>query len=646
LPFVNAAGAEAWLAEGGPFGRVGFNARARVTVGYDDLWESIRAQGPTPGLLELLGAASMVGRPFTMADAVGSTIELDDRRHRIIGVMAHDFRFPTFSVTDIWVPLLEDWTVVGQTTSQIQMTLRIPEGQLQPTLEKAEAYAGGIQETGWAGSGWMPDLLPLNVPSVQGDVQRALWVTFGSVGLMLLIALVNGVNLMLARGTTRGREIGLRLALGGSKTRVAGQLFVESLVLAAFAGGTAVLFAFLGVEALMSIAPQDFTAFASRPIEMDGRVLAFTGGLSMVVGLLFGVLPDGSQLLFIGARRSGIRRTGPRGRVDQFVPATLVERLRSVSGITAATYSIGVPPGTGITFGDGLWSDRDPEPLMEGSVYLPHVSAQHDFAALLGVRLRAGRLLTAGDEAAERPVVIETELAMRLGGIQESVGTRFGLDPQHTSNLVVGVIEDFKVMGLDDRFGDFAMISLMRPESLSSFFTVAFRTSGPIEPVLPAIRQIVRQMDPRQPIQSIESVDAGYAESVSRPRFFLTLMAIFVVLALTLASVGLYGVLSFGVGQRTREVGVRVALGAGAGRIGHLILKGGMRMALLGVVLGVLLSLWASRVLESLLFQTSATDVVTLVAAASLMLCVAALASWIPAGRAARLDPVQALKTE
>jgi putative ABC transport system permease protein len=123
-------------------------------------------------------------------------------------------------------------------------------------------------------------------------------------------------------------------------------------------------------------------------------------------------------------------------------------------------------------------------------------------------------------------------------------------------------------------------------------------------------------------------------------------MAIFVVLALTLASVGLYGVLSFAVGQRTREVGVRVVLGAGAGRIGHLILKGGMRMALLGVVLGVLLSLWASRVLESLLFQTSATDVVTLVAAASLMLCVAALASWIPAGRAARLDPVQALKTE
>ena len=190
------------------------------------------------------------------------------------------------------------------------------------------------------------------------------------------------------------------------------------------------------------------------------------------------------------------------------------------------------------------------------------------------------------------------------------------------------------------------MIALMGPESLTSFFTVAFRTSGPIEPILPAVRQIVRQLDPLQPIQSLESVDAGFAESASRPRFFLILMTIFAALALTLASVGLFGVLSFAVSQRTREMGIRVALGAGAGRVRSLVLKEGMRMAALGVALGVVGSLWASRVLESLLFQTSATDAVTLGSVASFMLGVAAFASWIPARRATRVDPVQALRAE
>jgi ABC-type antimicrobial peptide transport system permease subunit len=701
--WVNAEGARAWAGEDTPFRSIGFNARVRVTARVGEALETVGTQGIAPGLTDMLGVTPMLGRPFTVADSepgaepvviigesywsralgrrpdvLGTSIDLDGTTYRIVGVMGRRFRYPTFSVNELWVPMKEDWTVAGQAMSQIQVTVRIPEDEYEATLARAEAFASNIQEV------------------------------VGAVGLMLLIALVNCTNLTLARGTTRARELGVRLALGGSGSRVAAQLFVESFILALIAGAAAVAVAYVGVQGLVAIAPRDFTAFASRPIEVDGPVLAFAGGLTVVVGLFFGLMPaafsvrktDATSASAIGSHGGASRAyhrfrgtlvvaqvalslvvlfgaallgrsfnrlvsVDPGFEVENLIelglslsPTTyaspearahfageLTERIRDLGGVTSAMYSVGVPPGAGITFGDALWVEGSSEPIQEGDVYIPFTEGRTGYAELLGVELLAGRFPAADDDPAVRGVVVDEDLARALGGVSESVGKRFGFDEERGYH-VLGVIRDLKVMGLDDRFGTYAMVTQFGGERLGTYFTVAIRTDMDPEALFGSIRDVVTGMNADQPIQQLRTIADSYAESVARPRFFLTVMTTFAGLAVLLACIGLYGVLNFAVMQRTREMGIRLALGARAEDVRGLVMRGGIGMAALGVALGLVGAYWSSTVLEALLFDTSARDMVALGGAAVVMLGVAALASWLPAWRATRVDPAGALKAE
>ena len=220
------------------------------------------------------------------------------------------------------------------------------------------------------------------------------------------------------------------------------------------------------------------------------------------------------------------------------------------------------------------------------------------------------------------------------------------MSPDRPWYRVAGVMEDLKVMGLDDRWGEFAMITPLGPDGISGSVTYAIRSSVPTAALFPQIRDAVRAVDSKQPIRQLRPASAGIWASVARPRFFLILMGVFAVVALALASVGIYGVLSFSVSQRSREMGIRVALGAEATRVRSLVLRGGIGLAAAGTLIGTVISLWGAFVMRDLLFDTTPRDVLTLGVVAATMLTVSAVACYLPARRATRVDPIQILKAE
>jgi ABC-type antimicrobial peptide transport system permease subunit len=242
--------------------------------------------------------------------------------------------------------------------------------------------------------------------------------------------------------------------------------------------------------------------------------------------------------------------------------------------------------------------------------------------------------------------LITQALATHFGGAHEALGTRFRLGTRGDYSTVVGVVENVKLFGLDDRWGPEGIIDLVDPGRDHTFVSFSVRTERDPAEVIPELRAAVRQIDPEQPIYVLATLADELWESVARPRFFAVLMAIFAGLALVLASAGLYGVLSFAVSQRIREMGIRMALGAGAREVRAMVLSSGLRLGALGAVVGVGISLWGAGLVEDQLFGTSARDLPTLAAVALVMLVVTALSSAIPARRATRVDVVEVLRAE
>ncbi|MEE8148186.1 MAG: FtsX-like permease family protein, partial [Longimicrobiales bacterium] len=482
----------------------------------------------------------------------------------------------------------------------------------------------------------------------------------------------------------------------------------ESLLLGALSGAAAVGLALFGVEALLSLAPPDLTLFASRTIEIDGRVLWFTGGLSVATGVFLGLLPglgviraanatSGATMGSYGSRTRGSHRlrgalvvsqvalslvvlfgAGLLGRsfnrlvsVDPgFDPEGLAtvslllseakypsrqaraaavrsfeDRLHGIPGVTSLSTSDRLPLSGGYTFGRDLWVEGDAEPVQPGTTLMPTLAGDPEFRPTLGMRLVSGRDFDATLDPSQRPVLVTRTLSELISRGGDATGLRFRFGTAVPWWTVVGVVEDMSLstgMGLNA----YGVISLLPRAGHGLRLAFTAHTEGDPNALLPAMRRAIHEVDPNQPIARLRTFDQVMWESVSRPWFFLVLMGIFAALALLLASLGLYGVLSFSVTQRTREMGIRVALGAGARRVRSLVLGEGLRLAAIGTVLGVGTSLWASRTVEDLLFETSRTDILTLVVVATTMMTIAAVASYVPARRATRVDPVEVLKAE
>ncbi len=709
----------------------------RITAVRNDGPEpvTLNIEALQPGLSNLLGVPPMLGRPFNPDDAVpgaprvvllshgfwsgpmggdpevvGRQIVLDDTRYEVVGVMPRSFVFPLYGTTQLYAPLATDGTVLGRPLRELDVILRVPESDFARVDQIAQARVAALVEAEPEQTGFKAKLVEMNKPGTNPSVRRGLYVTLAAVSLMLLVALVNGVNLLLVRGTTRAREIGVRLALGGSRGRVMAHLLTETLLLALASGGVAVLLSWLGVDLLWSMAPNELTLYSRGGVTVDGRVLLFAGALAGGSGLLFGLLPalasvragDATTSASLGGH-TNVGRSRHRSRsllvvlqvalsltllfaaallgrsflslVDQDpgmeVEGLLAmdlqlssgrypspesraafldqvrERVAGIPGVTALTQGWYGLPGSGITFADNLYVEGQAMPVSEGEFIIPYATGDASLRSTLKTTLLAGRDFQPDDQA-QRRVQISLSLARKLGAVDagDAVGVRFRQSEDGRPYEVVGVVENVRLEGFDTTYPADALIRLMSPDAPEPYAGFLARVSGDPGPVMEAMRAAVLAADPGQPISSIHTVADSMRDSVQRPRFFLTLMTVFACVGLFLAGVGLYGVMSFTVSQRTREMGIRVALGAHTQDVRRLVMRGGLGMAAVGTALGAGAALASSRVLESLLFETSPRDVWALVGTASLLLATAALASYLPARRATRVNPVEVLKAE
>jgi putative ABC transport system permease protein len=534
---------------------------------------------------------------------------------------------------------------------------------------------------------------------VLARVEPALFMLLGAVALVLLIACANVANLVLVRASARSKEMAIRAALGAARGRVIRQLLTESLVLSLAAGVLAFLLALWGVEALRALLPD--TVPRAADIGVDVRVFGFTLLVSLVTGVLFGLAPalQASTPRLTPALQEGGRTDGESGSrrlrallvvgevalalvllagaglllrsfvhlssvdsgvdtrnlltVDVRLPRSrytpprqaaffdeLVTRLRALPGVRAAA-SIYPLPLSGADEGAALQIDgravKPDEHLVAGPRWV-----SHGYFEAMGIPLVRGRVFRATDDAdATRMVVINEAAAKAYWPDGDPIGQRvaaYGMGWRE----IIGVIKDVHHTGLDVPARP--EIYFPFPQFPSPMMTLVLRTDAEPRSLVGGVQAAVRSIDPDQPTTNVRTMDELLSRSVAPRRFPLLLLATFAGLALVLAAVGIYGVMSCLVSQRRHEIGIRMALGAEARDVRRLVVGQGMRLVVVGLVLGALGALALTRVLRGLLFAVSATDPATFVAVAALLVLVALAACWIPARRATRIDPLAALR--
>jgi len=645
---------------------------------------------------------------------IGSTVRLDGIPRTVVGVMPAEFRFAAPDVR-FWLPL-------GFTPQDLQQrgnhSFSIL-GRLRPgvTLEAAETELVGLvarftSDASFNFHRWHPAYLrPLRAEMV-GDVSQTLWVMFGAVALVLVIACANVANLLLVRAEARSREMSLRTALGAGPRRLASQLLTESLVLAGSGGLAGVALAYLGVDALRALAPAGLPRLDE--IAVDSTVLLFTMILTVGAGLLFGLVPalhggraDLQRVLreegrhaTAGRKRIGLRQllvvsetalavvvlvaaglllqsfrrlmaVDPGFRPERVVTAritlpaaqyaeardvvgfydALLSRIASLPGVTVAGSAAGAPLGGGIGLSDievEGWVNPGDAPRPTGWVQ----AVTPGYFAALGVQLLGGRTFEARDGTDAPPVAVVSEsLAREYWPGRSAIGGRIRVDGDFEAFAqVVGVVADVRHEMLERLpvHGTLYLAHAQTPYTWSPSRSMTLTVRTVVEPLslVSAVRRELQALDPSVPLYDVRTMDRAVADATATRRFAMLLQLLFALVALSLAGVGLYGVLAFTVARRTAEIGIRMALGAERADVRRMVVGQGMGMVVLAVVLGVGGALATGRLLGSLLYGVSPRDPVTYAMVVAVLLAVALLACWIPARRAASIDPMGALRYE
>ena len=543
-----------------------------------------------------------------------------------------------------------------------------------------------------------------------GEVARGLYVLFGAVGCVLLIASANVANLLLARATVRRKEIALRAALGASRSRIIRQLLVESVLLAGIGGGCGLLLALWGTDLLVALVPETIPRAAE--IHLDGVVLAFTFLASLGTGIVFGLAPalqasrldlrtalnDTSRGTSGGAGQHRLRNalvvtevalallllTGAGlllqsfARLSQVDPGIQPEQLFTAGiALPESTYS---SPEKIALFQDQLLAKVRPLPsVREASVILPlplsgsnmttsfdveenpkpegqqDVSpvriAGRDYFKTVSIALQRGRLFDQSDDLKSKPVIIINQrFAEQFFPGQNPLGKRIrpGMsltDEDGPMREIIGIVSNVKHESLRRDFTPEMYVPAT--QFPMNFFSLVVRTATSQPAALTgAIRDVLIQIDPGIPLTRVRIFEDYLTKSLARPRFNALLLSIFAGIALLLTAIGIYGVMAYSVAQRRQEIGVRMALGAQRGDVLRLIVGGGMKLAALGVLIGVTAVFALTRLLKSLLFGVGAFDPLTLAAVALLLAAIALLACFLPARRASGLDPMVALRSD
>jgi putative ABC transport system permease protein len=706
FPTLTGTGEGAEQLSGARFSHGMFSEVLRVepALGRSFLAEDDRPDAPGVALIsDAFWRRAFAGSPYI----VDQTIRLNDQPFTVLGVMPPDFRPPAFLGTDVWTPLQLDMSngggrgaafirAVGRLANGASVDLaRSQATQLGARLE--QEYPESNIDTGF-------NLYPLQLDIVN-QASTALWVLLGAVGFVLLIACVNVANLLLAKGATRGPELAVRVAMGAGRRRVLSQLMTESLMLA-FAGGLlGIALSFVGTDMLVRLAPTG-TPLLDQ-VAVDGRILGFAALVTIVTGALFGILPaarasrtepasslrEGGRggsggasarlrnalvvgqvalalMLLVGAGllvRSfqNLQRVDlgfdPDGVLSMQIqlPAvryqdetsrraffgTLEERLTAIPGVQAAG-SITNLPMAGVDGDTNFFVEgaAPPRPGLEPTVWLRRMTP--GYVDAIGLEIVSGRAFTASDDAEATPVIMVNETLERdyFGG--RAVGQR--LNVNNPANPVwreiVGVVKDIKNFGIRSESRN-AMYLPYAQSAPTAMFTVVRTTVDP-ESLTNAIRAEVTALDPGVALARVQPMEEVVASSLATDRFTTSLLGGFAVVALLLAVVGLYGVVSYSVSTRLREMGVRIALGAPRADIRRLVLRWAFGLAVLGIAIGAVGAAGLTRLMEGLLFGVGTTDATTFAIVSALMASAAVLASLVPAVRATRVDPIEVLKSE
>ncbi|MFO7654332.1 MAG: ADOP family duplicated permease, partial [Candidatus Krumholzibacteriia bacterium] len=541
--------------------------------------------------------------------------------------------------------------------------------------------------------------------TVVGEVRTPLLVLLGAVGLVLLIACANVANLLLARAAARESELAVRTALGAGRGRLVRQLLTESVVLGLLGGAVGLLLAWWGTQALLAAQPADIPRLDA--VDVDGTVVAFALGISLLTGIIFGLFPAGQATrgnvagtLKEGGRGALAGRGGQRLRaglvvaemalavvllvgagllIRSFAELTAVdpgfqpeqavafqvslpysvydeaperheffrrleEEVEALPGVTVAGSASGLPfQGSGAILSFGIEGEEPPQP---GEVQDIHVKlATPDYVRAIGSRLVSGRLFNAYDRQDAPMVVLVNEAAVRRWFPDgEAIGERITFGGE-VWREVVGVVSDLKQFGP----GEPAQPELFIPHGQAAgggTMQVVVRTAGDPMALTGAIRRTIRSMDPNLPVDQFTPLEQVVAQSVAQARFYSTLLAIFAAVALALAGIGIFGVMSYTVAQRTREIGIRIALGAPVVDMRTAVVGQAMLLALAGLGIGLPGAFALTRVLQSQLYGVSPTDPVTFAVVALTLAGAAFIASYLPARRATRVDPMTALRYE
>jgi predicted permease len=664
-------------------------------------------------------------------DVIGKKITLDAMPVTVIGVMPQGFDYP--GGMHAWAPYGIDPNSTRRGSHGLEVTVRLKKGvsleQFRGELDGLMAAWSGVKGAGDSVHAIKKDQHPMLAfplkQEVLGSLSTTLWLLQGAVLLVLLIAIANVTNLLLARAEARSREIAVRHAVGAGRGRLIQQLVTEAIALGLVGGGLGILVAVWSLDATVALIPK--SAPRVHEITLDLTALGFALGVTLVASLLFGLAPiiHAHRTDLHGALKDGTKSaTGSRGRlrvrralvvaeialamvlvigcglmvksfmrlqqVDLgFKPDRMLtfevelpgktypdvasthgfwrrtlEKMRSLPGVEAVTLLDGLPPHRPINANDLYFPDK-PEPPKGGLVWNTdywQVVAE-DGIATLGMKIVRGRNLSPSDvEGTPSVVVVNQAFADKFMPGEDPIGQRVQVAPwgeKAPSQTIVGVVANSKHAGIDRPSGTEAYIPLWQgpqiwsgdgpPEPERSMY-VMIRTKGDPAAMAPAAQRALRDLDPTLAASKLRTMDGVLWEAVARPRFIMFLLGAFAVLALVLAAIGIYGVMSYSVAQRTHELGIRAALGARPEQLRAMVLRQGASIVAVGVVVGLLaafaLETLLDRALASTLYGARIGDPLLFVMVTVAVVAAALLATWIPARRATRVPPTVALRSE
>src|SRR5215471_3120102 len=694
--------------------------------------EQVLAGSVTANYFSVLGAEPMLGRTFSADEdepgkdhvlvssyafwvsrlgsdpnVVGRTISVGSAPYTVIGVMPRSFvdtRPDEYKAAAFWMPRRPSYDPKSRRGGNLGVVGRLRSDiSIQQAQLDLDAVAGAIdQQFPESSRGWRTSLTPLHERFV-GDVRPALYCLLGAVGFLLLIGCANVANMLLARATSRERELAVRAALGAGRRRLLGQSLIESVVLAMAGGVCGILVAMWGLKVLVRMAPHEIPRI--NEIKVDSQILAFSIVVSILSGIVAGILPalraSRRQLVESlkegGPGRSEGRGTRRTGRILASLEIALSMVLLVGAGLMVSSFvrlervNLGFDPDRLLVFEIVLPPSKYPSEAVPGffndlarkteiipgveraavASELPVMGANHtsfeldgrsqagsetppdaglhfispEYFAVIRAPLIAGRSFNEFDTRQSEPVAIINQTAARRYWVgRNPIGSRINIGDQGKPAwlTIVGIAGDIRTADLASEMS--AELYLPHTQVSNRAMSLIIKTASDPMPLIPAVRSLAHEVDKDRPLWNLSSMQQLISDSVAGPRFNTTLIMTFAGLALLLALLGIYGVFSYGVAQRTQEIGIRMALGADRQGVMRLVVRQGVIVAVAGIALGIAGGIALTGLLSSMLFGVTPTDPYTFAVCAVLMLLVALAATWIPAARASRVDPIVALR--